>query len=69
MQTGLHSEISALLARFEDAPDDVTTQAFLNIRMALKIINAERQTLYDNGVLLSFHPSMSGSITVSLTPR
>jgi len=57
------------LASFEGAPDDVTTQAFLNIRMALKIINVERQALYDNGVLLSFHPSISGGLTVSLSPK
>lgn len=58
-----------LLENSDELPQDPTTQSLFNIRIALRMIAVERQSLYNNGLLLSFTPSMSGGLSVSLTPK
>ena len=54
----------------ESSPDENVSNHLQNIRMALKILNYSRKCLYEEGIVLSFEPSMmTGGLSVAIRVR
>ena len=67
MQADLHRQYSEMS---ESSPDENVSNHLQNIRMALKILNYSRKCLYEEGVILSFEPSMmTGGLSVAIRVR
>lgn len=66
-RTALIEGLGDLLEGADSEKMDPVTASLLNIRVALNIIKHERKMLYDQGILLSFGPSMNGGLAVSMS--
>lgn len=63
----LAEDLSSILGSLDDPPEDPVAASLMNIRIALRIIQYERQSLFANGLHMTFSPTMSGGITVNMS--